>query len=116
MYSAHQPKMKAGVAWYGSLSPAEPAIKRTPADIAGQLKAPVLGLYGGDDQGIPQDQVQKLKAALQAGDKAAKQSQTHVYEGMPHGFNADYRPSYRKEAAEDGWKRMLAWFKQHGVA
>jgi carboxymethylenebutenolidase len=116
MYSAHQPKMKAGVAWYGGLSPAQPAIPRTPADIAGQLKAPVLGLYGGADQGIPPDQVEKLKAALQEGDQAAKQSQIHVYEGMPHGFNADYRPSYRKDAAEDGWKRMLAWFKQHGVA
>jgi carboxymethylenebutenolidase len=116
MYSAHQPKMKAGVAWYGGLSPAEPAIKQTPADIAGELKAPVLGLYGGADQGIPPDQVEKLKAALQAGDHAAKQSQIHVYEGMPHGFNADYRPSYRKDAADDGWKRMLAWFKQHGVA
>jgi carboxymethylenebutenolidase len=76
----------------------------------------VLGLYGGADQGIPPDQVEKLRAALQSGDKAAKESQLHVYEGMPHGFNADYRPSYRKEAADDGWKRMLAWFKQHGVA
>ena len=116
MYSAHQPKMKAGVAWYGGLSPAQPAISTTPADVTAQLKAPVLGLYGGADQGIPTDQVEKLRAALQSGDKAAKQSQIHVYEGMPHGFNADYRPSYRKEASDDGWKRMLAWFKQHGVA
>ena len=116
MYSAHQPKMKAGVAWYGGLSPAQPAISTTPVDIVGQLKAPVLGLYGGADQGIPPDQVEKLRAALQSGDKAAKQSQLQVYEGAPHGFNADYRPSYRKEAADDGWKRMLAWFKQHGVA
>lgn len=116
MYSAHQPKVKAGVAWYGGLSPAQPVITQTPADVVAHLKAPVLGLYGGADQGIPQDQVDKLKAALQAGDKQAKESQIHVYEGMPHGFNADYRPSYRKEAAEDGWKRMLAWFKQHGVA
>jgi carboxymethylenebutenolidase len=116
MYSAHQPKMKAGVAWYGALGATPPAMPQTPAGIAAQLKAPVLGLYGGADQGIPPDQVEKLKAALQAGDQAAKQSQIHVYEGMPHGFNADYRPSYRKDAAEDGWKRMLAWFKQHGVA
>jgi carboxymethylenebutenolidase len=116
MYSAHQPKMKAGVAWYGGLSPAQPAISTTPADVVKQLKAPVLGLYGGADQGIPPDQVEKLRAALQSGDKAAKESQLQVYEGMPHGFNADYRPSYRKEAADDGWKRMLAWFKQHGVA
>jgi carboxymethylenebutenolidase len=116
MYSAHQPKMKAGVAWYGGLSPAQPAIPQTPVDVVAKLKAPVLGLYGGADQGIPLDQVEKLKAALQSGDKAAKQSQIHVYEGMPHGFNADYRPSYRKDAADDAWKRMLAWFKQHGVA
>jgi len=116
MYSTQQPKMKAGVAWYGGLSPAQPAISQTPADAVAKLKAPVLGLYGGADQGIPPDQVEKLRAALQSGDKAAKQSQIHVYEGMPHGFNADYRPSYRKEASEDGWKRMLAWFKQHGVA
>jgi carboxymethylenebutenolidase len=116
MYSAQQPKMKAGVAWYGGLSPAQPAISQTPADVVAKLKAPVLGLYGGADQGIPMDQVEKLRAALQSGDKAAKQSQIQVYEGMPHGFNADYRPSYRKEAADDGWKRMLAWFKQHGVA
>ena len=116
MYSAHQPKMKAGVAWYGGLSPAQPAISTTPIDVVGQLKAPVLGLYGGADQGIPPDQVEKLRAALQSGDKAAKQSQLQVYEGAPHGFNADYRPSYRKEAADDGWKRMLGWFKQHGVA
>jgi carboxymethylenebutenolidase len=116
IYSAHQPKMKAGVAWYGGLSPAQPAIPQTPVDVVAKLKAPVLGLYGGADQGIPLDQVEKLKAALQSGDKAAKQSQIHVYEGMPHGFNADYRPSYRKDAADDAWKRMLAWFKQHGVA
>jgi carboxymethylenebutenolidase len=116
MYSAHQPKTKAGVAWYGGLSPAQPAITQTPADVVGKLTAPVLGLYGGADQGIPPDQVEKLRAALKSGDKAAKESQIHVYEGMPHGFNADYRPSYRKEAAEDAWKRMLAWFKQHGVA
>ena len=116
MYSAHQPKMKAGVAWYGGLSPAQPAISQTPADVVAKLKAPVLGLYGGADQGIPMDQVEKLRAALQSGDKAAKQSQLHVYDGMPHGFNADYRPSYRKEAADDGWKRMLAWFKKNGVA
>ena len=108
--------MKAGVAWYGGLSPAQPAISQTPIDVVAKLRAPVLGLYGGADQGIPLDQVEKLRAALQSGDKAAKQSQIQVYEGMPHGFNADYRPSYRKEAADDGWKRMLAWFKQHAVA
>ena len=117
MYDAHSSKIDAGVAWYGGLSPAEPAIKTTPLDIVGQLHGPVLGLYGGADQGIPQDQVDKLSAALKAShDKNAKASAIHVYPGTPHGFNADYRPSYRKEAADDGWKRMLAWFKQHGVA
>ncbi|TMG73028.1 MAG: dienelactone hydrolase family protein, partial [Betaproteobacteria bacterium] len=110
-------KMDAGVAWYGGLSPAQPAISTTPLDIVDKLNAPVLGLYGGADQGIPVEQVEKLRAALKnSKDKKAQQSQIQLYEGMPHGFNADYRPSYRKEAAEDGWKRMLAWFKQHGVA
>jgi carboxymethylenebutenolidase len=116
MYSTHQSNVDAGVAWYGGLSPAMPAQPKTPIDVAAQLKAPVLGLYGGADQGIPLDQVEKLRAALKSGGKAAQASQIHVYEGMPHAFNADYRPSYRKEAADDAWKRMLAWFKQHGVA
>lgn len=117
MDDAHSRKIDAGVAWYGGLSPAEPVIKTTPLDIVGKLHGPVLGLYGGADQGIPQDQVDKLSAALKAShDKNAKASVIHVYPDTPHGFNADYRPSYRKEAADDGWKRMLAWFKQHGVA
>jgi carboxymethylenebutenolidase len=77
----------------------------------------VLGLYGGADQGIPQEQVAKLREALKkSSNKNAQRSRISVYPDMPHGFNADYRPSYRKAAAEDGWKRMLAWFKQHGVA
>ena len=75
----------------------------------------MLGLYGGADQGIPLDLVERMRAGLKAFGNDAK-SQIHVYEGMPHAFHADYRPSYRKEAAEDGWKRMLAWFKKHGVA
>ena len=117
MYSAHQKKMDAGVAWYGGLSPAQPAISTTPLDIVDKLNAPVLGLYGGADQGIPVEQVEKLRAALKnSKNKKAQQSQIHLYEGMPHGFNADYRPSYRKDAADDAWKRMLAWFKQHSVA
>jgi carboxymethylenebutenolidase len=115
LYTAHNPRIKAGVAWYGGLAPTPPAQPTTPADVAGKLNAPVLGLYGGADTGIPMDQVEKLRAALKAAGKD-KQSEIHVYEGMPHAFNADYRPSYRKEAAEDGWKRMLAWFKKHGVA
>src|SRR5436189_4581595 len=107
MYSAHQKKLDAGVAWYGALNSTPPAMPQAPADVAGNLNAPVLGLYGGADQGIPPEAVEKMRAALKAAGKD-KQSQIHVYEGMPHGFNADYRPSYRKEAAEDGWKRMLA--------
>ena len=93
MYDAHQSKIDAGVAWYGGLSPAEPAIKTTPLDAVAKLHGPVLGLYGGADQGIPQEQVDKLSAALKAsGNKKAKDSTIHVYPGMPHGFNADYRP------------------------
>jgi carboxymethylenebutenolidase len=117
METAHEKHIKAGVAWYGGLSAAEPAIKTTPLDIVDKLNAPVLGLYGGADQGIPPEQVDKLREALKKSkDKNAQRSAIHVYPDMPHGFNADYRPSYRKEAAEDGWKRMLAWFRQHGVA
>jgi carboxymethylenebutenolidase len=115
MYTAHQKKIKAGVAWYGGLSPALPAQPLTPMDVTDKLHAPILGLYGGADTGIPLERVNMLRAGLLAFGKD-KQSIIHVYEGMPHAFNADYRPSYRKEAAEDGWKRMLAWFKKHGVA
>ena len=115
MYTAHSPKVKAGVAWYGGLNPTPPAQPRTPMDITDKLNAPVLGLYGGADSGIPLDLVERMRAGLHAFGKD-KQSMIYVYDGMPHGFHADYRPSYRKEAAEDGWKRMLAWFKKNGVA
>ncbi len=114
MYTAHSKKVKAGVAWYGGMgtTPAQPL---TPLDIADKLNAPVLGLYGGADTGIPVVMVERMRAALFAFGKE-KESIIHVYDGMPHAFHADYRPSYRKEAADDGWKRMLAWFKKHGVA
>ena len=115
MYTAHNPQIKAGVAWYGGLNPAPPAMPLTPVEIASQLKSPVLGLYGGADQGIPQAALDRLTAALAAAGKE-KESMIHVYPGMPHAFHADYRPSYRKEAAEDGWKRMLAWFTKQGLA
>jgi carboxymethylenebutenolidase len=115
MYTAHSNKIKAGVSWYGGLNPAPPAMPLTPLDVADQLHAPVLGLYGGADQGIPIAMVERMRAALLAFGKD-KESIIHVYPDMPHAFHADYRPSYRKEAAEDGWKRMLAWFKKHGVA
>ena len=115
MYTAHQKKVDAAVAWYGSLMPIPPAMTSGPLDITDKIDRPVLGLYGSADQGIPNAHVDRLKAGLQAFGND-KKSQIHVYEGMPHAFHADYRPSYRKEAAEDGWKRMLAWFKKHGVA
>jgi carboxymethylenebutenolidase len=115
MYTAHNKKVDAGVAWYGGLNPTPPAQPLTPMDVADKIDRPVLGLYGGADQGIPPERVEMLRAGLKAFGNDRK-SQIHVYEGMPHAFNADYRPSYRKEAADDGWKRMLAWFKKNGVA
>lgn len=115
MYTAHQKKIDAGVAWYGSLMPIPPAMPQGPLDVTDKIHAPVLGLYGGADQGIPLEHVERLRAGLLAFGKD-KRSPIHVYEGMPHAFHADYRPSYRKEAADDGWKKMLAWFKKHGVA
>jgi len=121
LYAAHQPKVKAGVAWYGRLVGDSTALTpRHPLDVAAQLKAPVLGLYGGADTGIALDTVEKMKAALAAagaqGNAAAGASQFVVYPDAPHAFHADYRPSFRKDAAEDGWKRALAWLRQHGVA
>ncbi|MGE3821142.1 MAG: dienelactone hydrolase family protein [Isosphaeraceae bacterium] len=114
LYSAHNPAVKAGVAWYGRLvGPTEELHPRNPIDLVGELKAPVLGLYGGADNGIPVESVEKMRAALK---EAGKPSEIVLYPDTPHGFHADYRPSYRKDKAEDGWKRLLAWFKQHGVA
>ena len=115
MYTAHNKTIKAGVSWYGGLTAAPPVITETPMDVTDKLNAPVLGLYGGADQGIPLELVERMRAGLRAFGKD-KQSIIHVYEGMPHAFHADYRASYRKEAAEDGWKQMLAWFRKHGVA
>jgi carboxymethylenebutenolidase len=117
LYAAHSPAVKAGVAWYGRLvGNATPLTPRHPVDVAGQLHAPVLGLYGGQDTGIPLDTVERMKAALAAGNAAAKKSQFVIYPDAPHAFHADYRPSFRKEAAEDGWKRCLDWFRTHGLA
>jgi len=117
LYAAHNPSVKAGVAWYGRLvGQATELNPKHPVDVAAQLHGPVLGLYGGEDTGIPLDTVDKMKAALATGSAAAKASTFVVYPGAPHAFHADYRPSYRKEAAEDGWKRALDWFRQHGVA
>jgi carboxymethylenebutenolidase len=117
LYAAHQPRVKAAVAWYGRLvgqpTPLQP---RHPVDIAGALHAPVLGLYGGADDGIPLSTVEQMKAALAKGNVASKASEFVVYPDAPHAFHADYRPTFRKGPAEDGWKRCLAWFTQHGAA
>jgi carboxymethylenebutenolidase len=111
LYCAHSPQVKAGVAWYGRLvGEVNEVTPRHPINIAADLKAPVLGLYGGLDTGIPLETVEKMEMALKEGSKAARLSQIHVYDNAPHAFHADYRPSFRKEEAEDGWKRMLAWF------
>jgi carboxymethylenebutenolidase len=117
LYAAHHPSVKAGVAWYGRLVGAStPLTPKHPVEIAPILHGPVLGLYGGQDSGIPLDTVDKMKSALASGNAAARASQFVVYPDAPHAFHADYRPSYRKEAADDGWKRALAWFKANGVA
>ena len=113
LYAAHNPKVKAGVAWYGRVvgQPSEMNPKH-PIDVAKNLHAPVLGLYGGADAGIPNDTVDQMRAALKA---AGTKSLIYTFPDMPHGFHADYRPTYRKEAAEDGWRRLLAWFRKYGV-
>jgi carboxymethylenebutenolidase len=114
LYAAHSPKLKAGVAWYGRLvGEPNPLQPKHPIDVAGSLKAPVLGLYGADDQGIPVESVERMRAALKA---AGSPSEIVLYPGTPHGFHADYRPSYRKEQAEEGWKRLQEWFKKYGAA
>ena len=113
LYCAHNPQVKAGVAWYGRLvGDVNEFTPRHPINIAADLKAPVLGLYGGLDTGIPLETVEKMEMALKEGSKAARLSQIHVYDNAPHAFHADYRPSFTKEAAEDGWKRMQSWFKK----
>ncbi len=121
LYAEQSKNVKAGVAWYGRLVGASTAMTpKHPLELASGLHAPVLGLYGGQDGGIPLTTVNEMKDALasaaQKGNKAAAASEFVVYPQAPHAFHADYRPSYRKEAAEDGFKRALAWFKTHGVA
>jgi len=113
LYAAHNPQLKAGVAWYGRLvGQAGDLTPKHPTDLAGDLKAPVLGLYDGADQGIPLDTVWAMQDKLKA---AGGKSTIHVYDDAPHAFHADYRPSYRKDHAEDGWKRMREWFAKNGV-
>ena len=116
LYAAHGP-VKAGVAWYGRLVGAPNDLQpKNPVDFAVNLRAPVLGLYGEKDTGITLETVDRMKAALATGNAASKASQFVVYPDAPHAFHADYRPSYRKEAADDGFRRCVAWFKANGVS
>lgn len=114
LYAAHNPKLKAGVAWYGRLvGQSDELHPKHPLEIAADLKAPVLGLYGEADGGIPVETVEKMRAALKA---ANQPSEIVLYPKTQHGFHADYRPSYHPENAADGWKRLQEWFKKHGAA
>ncbi len=113
LYAAHNPKVKAGVAWYGPLARQSDELRpKQPVDVAPALKVPVLGLYGGQDQGIPLDTIEQMRAALK---KGSSKSEIVVYPDAGHAFHADYRPSYRQQAADDGWKRLREWFKKHGA-
>ncbi len=113
LYTAHNKNVKAGVAWYGRLvGDASEMTPKHPLDLVDQINAPVLGLYGGADAGIPNDTVDKMNAALK---EKGKPSMIHLYPDTPHAFHADYRPSYRKAQADDGWKRATEWFKKNGV-
>jgi carboxymethylenebutenolidase len=114
LYAAHNPRVKAGVAWYGRLvGDPNPMTPRNPIDLVPSLKTPILGLFGGKDQGIPPDSIERMRTALK---DAGNPSELVTYPDAPHGFFADYRTSYRKDDAADGWKRLQAWFKQHGAA
>lgn len=120
LYAEQSPHIKAAVAWYGRLVGTPSALTpKHPLDLAAELKAPVLGLYGGEDRGIPLSTINQMKEVLEAagsrGNAAAKASEFVVYRDAPHAFHADYRPSYRQAAAADGFARALAWFKTHGV-
>jgi len=118
LYAAHNPKLKAAAAWYGRVvatenSPVNAAQPTTPIDHVKEIKVPVIGFYGGMDKGIPLDHVQRMQDELKKGKSG---SQIVVYPNADHGFHADYRPSYNKQAAEDAWAKLLAWFKDHGAA
>ncbi len=114
LYAAHSTRIKAGVAWYGRLVGQRSELQpRHPIDVAVSLKAPVLGLYGGQDQSIPLETVEQMRAALKA---ARDPSEIHVYPDAGHAFNADYRPNYNKDAAHDGWNRLQQWFRKYGAA
>jgi len=113
LYAAHNPQLKAAVAWYGKLVGDKTLNSPThPVDIATELTAPVLGLYGAQDTGIPLESVETMRQALRAAN--ADKTEIVVYPDAGHAFNADYRPSYHEASAKDGWQRMLAWFAQYG--
>jgi carboxymethylenebutenolidase len=114
MYAAHNPGVTAGVAWYGPVARAYASGDGTAIDAAPRIRAPMLGLYGGADAGIPVDTVERMREALRAAGNTA--SEIVIYPDTPHAFHADYRPNYRKPQADDGWQRCLAWFRGHGVA
>ncbi len=117
LYAAHNPALKAGVAWYGRLlGDINPVNPKRAIDLVGSLKAPVLGLYGGADTGIPMSSVAAMQEALANGSPAARRSRFVVFPDAPHAFHADYRPTYRKAAADEAWALALDWFKKHGVA
>jgi carboxymethylenebutenolidase len=112
LYSAHNPKVKAGAAWYGRLTGDKNEMTpKNPIDYAGAFNTPVIAFYGGKDTGIPQESIEQMRIALQV---VGNSSQLNVYPDAEHGFNADYRPSYNKEAAQDAWKKMLVWFRKNG--
>ncbi len=114
LYAAHNPGLKAGVAWYGRLTGDKDELHpRQPLDLAPSIKAPVLGLYGAEDQGIPVEIVEMMQDDLKT---AKSPSEIVIYPDAPHGFHADFRSSYRQGPAQDGWKRLQQWFKKHGVA
>jgi carboxymethylenebutenolidase len=114
LYSAYNPKVKAGVAWYGRLAGESNSLTpKYPIDIAASLKVPVLGLYGGKDDYVPNDSVEKMRQVLNTGSSG---SEIILYPDTPHGFYADYRPTYRQKEAQEAWKRLQDWFKKYGVA
>lgn len=113
LYAAHNPTVRAAGAWYGRLVGEKTEKQPTfPVDVAPTIKVPVLGLYGGADQGIPVDTVEQMQEALKQGNSS---SQIIIYPDTPHAFFADYRPSYRKEQAEDAWKKLQEWFTKYGM-
>jgi carboxymethylenebutenolidase len=113
LYSSHNPKLKVGAAWYGRIEGDKNAMTpKNPIDLAGSFNAPVIGFYGGKDTGIPVESVEKLRTALRVVDD---RSELNIYPQAEHGFNADYRPSYNREASQDAWQKLLAWFKKYGA-